>query len=79
MANANSATSSSNPWWREPWPWLLMAGPFLAIVGCAITIFLAFQSYGDQAIYDGGVKRGLKVEKAAEVQAPAQARPGSVQ
>ena len=31
------------PWWRQRWPWLLMAGPALAIVGCAITIVLAFQ------------------------------------
>lgn len=53
----------SKPWWREPWPWLLMLGPFLAIVGCAITISLALQNFTDQPIYDGGVKRGLVVEK----------------
>jgi hypothetical protein len=40
-----------------------MAGPAVAIVGCAITIVLAFQSFSDQAIFDGGVKRGLVVEK----------------
>lgn len=53
----------SKPWWREPWPWLLMLGPFLAIVGCAITISLALENFTDQPIYDGGVKRGLVVEK----------------
>ena len=53
------------PWWRQRWPWLLMAGPAVAIVGCAITIVLAFQGFSDQAIFDGGVKRGLVVEKAA--------------
>jgi hypothetical protein len=51
------------PWWRQRWPWLLMAGPALAIVGCAITIVLAFQGFSDQALFDGGVKRGLVVEK----------------
>ena len=51
------------PWYREPWPWILMAGPALAIVGCAITIYLAFNSFGDQEIRDGGVKRGLVVSK----------------
>ncbi len=55
--------TDSQPWWREPWPWILMAGPALAIVGCAITIVLAFQNYGDQAIHDGGVKQGLVVSK----------------
>ena len=51
------------PWWREPWPWILMAGPALAIVGCAITIVLALDSFSDQAILEGGMKRGLVVEK----------------
>jgi hypothetical protein len=55
----------ATPWWREPWPWILMAGPALAIVGCAITITLAFQSFSDQPILEGGMKRGLVVEKNA--------------
>jgi len=55
----------SAPWYREPWPWLLMLGPAVAIVGCIITISLALQNFSDQPIYDGGVKRGLLVEKAS--------------
>ena len=51
------------PWWRQRWPWLLMAGPAVAVVGCAITIVLAFQGFSDQSIVDGGIKRGLVVEK----------------
>lgn len=55
--------SRPTPWWREPWPWILMAGPALAIVGCAITIVLAVNSFSDQPILKGGMKRGLVVEK----------------
>jgi len=62
----------SKPWYREPWPWILMAGPALAIVGCAITIYLAFNNFGDQEIRDGGVKRGLVVSKPV---AQAEAQP----
>lgn len=51
------------PWWREPWPWIIMAGPAVAVVGCIITIVLAVQNFSDQAITDGGVKRGLVVSK----------------
>jgi len=53
------------PWWREPWPWFLMAGPALAIIGCAITIVLAVGSFSDQPILEGGMKRGLVVEKSS--------------
>lgn len=55
----------TKPWWREPWPWLLMLGPAVAIVGCVITIALAVQYFADQPIYDGGVKRGLVVDRPA--------------
>lgn len=58
----------TGPWWREPWPWLLMLGPAVAMVGCIITIVLAFQSYGDQGIEDGGVKQGLHVSGPAVTQ-----------
>ncbi|CCG19199.1 hypothetical membrane protein [Taylorella asinigenitalis 14/45] len=38
-----------NPWYKEPWPWILMAGPILAIIGCIITINLALKSdYDDK-------------------------------
>lgn len=53
----------SKPWWREPWPWILMAGPAAAIVGCVITIVLAVQNFSDEPIVDGGVKKGLVVTK----------------
>ncbi|WP_368640538.1 hypothetical protein ABRZ04_04935 [Castellaniella ginsengisoli] len=57
--------SEGQPWWRHRWPWLLILGPAVAVVGCIITIVLAFQSYGDQAIIDGGVHQGLVVAPPA--------------
>jgi len=65
-----SGNQDSGPWWREPWPWIIMAGPAIAVIGCIITIVLAFQNAGNQAITDGGVKRGLVVTKQAEAPAP---------
>ena len=61
----------TGPWWREPWPWLLMLGPVVAIIGCAITIVLAVQNYSDQPIQDGGERRGLVVSKPAPAEPPA--------
>ena len=62
------------PWWCQPWPWILMAGPLVAIIGCAITMTLAFKSFSDQPIFDGGMKRGLVVEKHLSAPAEVKAR-----
>ncbi|MCD9473067.1 lipoprotein [Photobacterium phosphoreum] len=40
-----------------------MAGPVAAIIGCIITIVLAFQNFSNEPITDGGVKTGLVVSK----------------
>jgi uncharacterized protein len=44
MSMNNSGTVSNHslkPWYREPWPWLLMAGPFIVIVAGIVTAWLA--------------------------------------
>lgn len=72
-AGSPASDMDTGPWWREPWPWILMAGPAAAIIGCIITIVLAVQNYSDQDMNDGGVKRGLVVSK--QVEEPASAKP----
>jgi len=47
-----------------------MAGPFVVMVACGVTIWLA-TSHPDAAIQDNVVRRGLVVEKTAA--APARA------
>ena len=51
----------SGPWYREPWPWLLMAGPFVAIIGCVVTIVLAFEDNPDRDVRLDARKQGLIV------------------
>ncbi|CAJ0689315.1 FixH family protein [Ralstonia wenshanensis] len=60
--HATQSSAQARPWWREPWPWLLMAGPFVAMIGCGVTIWLAM-SHPDAVIHDNVVRRGLVVEK----------------
>lgn len=62
-------TQDTQPWWKEPWPWIIMAGPFVALVGCAITIGLAVKHFSGQAITDGGTRQGLVVKRVGP-QAP---------
>lgn len=62
--------SNARPWWKEPWPWILMAGPALAMVGCFVTIFLAV-THDDPSVAHS--KRGLVIEQPANL-APAEGR-----
>ena len=62
--HATQTSAQARPWWREPWPWLLMAGPFVAMIGCGVTIWLAV-SHPDPVVQDNVVRRGLVIEKSA--------------
>ena len=59
---------ASKPWWKQLWPWLLISGPALAMIGCIITIWLAINMYADKPLRDGVVKQGLKVEQIKDSQ-----------
>lgn len=56
------------PWWKQLWPWLLISGPAVAMIGCIITIWLAVNMYADKPLHDGVVKQGLKVEQLKDEQ-----------
>lgn len=56
------------PWFKQLWPWLLISGPAVAMIGCIITIYLAVNMYADKPLRDGVVKQGLKVEQIKDTQ-----------
>ena len=68
----------ARPWWREPWPWLLLAGPLLTAAGCVVTIVLAAWNFSDQPIVDGAVRSGLVVSRPAAAEPAAAREPGTV-
>lgn len=49
-----------NPWYREPWPWILMSGPAAVIVAGAVTTWMAYAS-ADGLVADDYYKRGLAI------------------
>ena len=51
---------SSTPWYREPWPWLLMAGPAIVVVAGFVTLGLAIQS-SDGLVADDYYKQGKAI------------------
>ncbi|AMG40432.1 FixH family protein [Achromobacter xylosoxidans] len=73
MTTAHAAAPRTvKPWYREFWPWFLMAGPFLAVVGCIITMYLAFTRFGNQSIQEGVVQRGLMIEQVKSASSPSE-------
>lgn len=46
------------PWYREPWPWILMAGPAIVVVAGIITAWIAY-TRGDPVISDDYYRKGL--------------------
>ncbi len=53
---------SMQPWYRNPWPWILMAGPAAVLVAGAITTWMAVAS-SDGLVADDYYKQGLAINK----------------
>lgn len=50
------------PWYREPWPWALIAGPAAVAVAGGVTIWLAVSS-NDGLVADDYYRRGLAINQ----------------
>ncbi|HEX7219025.1 MAG TPA: FixH family protein [Burkholderiales bacterium] len=61
------------PWYRQRWPWLIMAGPLAVLVAGAVTTWIAFASADGLVAEDYyrqgmGINRRLAREEAARAQ-----------
>ena len=63
--------ATPNPWYREPWPWLLMAGPAIVVVAGFFTLGLAIQS-ADGLVADDYYKQGNAINMTLTRDARAQ-------
>jgi hypothetical protein len=55
-------TISATPWYRERWPWLLMAGPAIVLVAGGYTGWLAFAQQ-DALVVGDYYKRGKAINQ----------------
>ncbi|MGP1677500.1 MAG: FixH family protein [Burkholderiales bacterium] len=58
--NANGVRAQ--PWYREPWPWILMAGPATVVVASLVTAWLAVRS-DDGLVLDDYYEQGLAINQ----------------
>ena len=56
---------SSAPWYREPWPWLVMSGPAAVVVAGVIPTVIAVRS-ADGVVADDYYKQGLAINRVLE-------------
>lgn len=62
MNHATAFHANSTPWYRQRWPWLLIAGPAIVVVASFVTLWLAATT-DDGLIADDYYKRGLLINK----------------
>lgn len=58
----NQKLIAIKPWYRHPWPWILMAGPVIVVIAGFITLYLAVIS-NDGLVDDDYYKQGLAVNQ----------------
>lgn len=54
--------SDNQPWYKDRWPWILMAGPVVVILAGIVTVWLAVSS-NDGLVTDDYYKQGLAVNQ----------------
>ena len=61
----------AKPWYREPWPWILMAGPFAVVIAGFVTLWLAIRS-DDGLVTHHYYQKGLEINQTLARDARAQ-------
>jgi hypothetical protein len=62
MKDENVNSEAGRPWYREPWPWILAAGPAIVVVSGIYTAWLAVKS-DDGLVTDDYYRKGLAVNQ----------------
>lgn len=69
----SSARTDTGPWYREPWPWILMSGPATVMVAGIFTAWIAYAT-SDGLVAEDYYKQGLGVNRVLEREADAARR-----
>jgi uncharacterized protein len=63
MSSISLRKSAPGPWYREPWPWILMSGPALVVVAGFVTLSFAMMSQ-DGLVVDDYYKQGKAINQS---------------
>ena len=60
VSSSRTERARTRPWYREPWPWLLAAGPLAVVVASIWSAWIAIES-NDGLVAEDYYKRGLLI------------------
>jgi hypothetical protein len=60
--NQHMIDRSEMPWYRDPWPWILMSGPAIVVVAGFATLYIAIANV-DPLVIDQYYKEGLAINR----------------
>ncbi|MEO8004228.1 MAG: FixH family protein [Betaproteobacteria bacterium] len=63
--NPPTIARNEMPWYRDPWPWILMSGPAVVVVAGFITLYIAIVNV-DPLVVDQYYKEGLAINRVLE-------------
>jgi hypothetical protein len=73
IANARLPAVDTAPWYRQFWPWFLIAGPLIVVIAATFTAWLAI-STSDGLVAEEYYKEGLKASETIAQDARARAQ-----
>ena len=63
--NQHTIARNEMPWYRDPWPWILMSGPAIVVVAGFTTLYIAIANV-DPLVVDQYYKEGLAINRVLE-------------
>jgi uncharacterized protein len=69
MGADNTCTPQIQPWWKEPYVWMVIAGPVSAVVACIITAFYIMLG-PDGVVSEDRYSEGLAIHKQVNTAQP---------
>lgn len=57
------------PWWKEPYVWMVIAGPVSAVFACAVTAVYILQG-PDAVVSENAYQEGLDMSRQIQVARP---------
>jgi hypothetical protein len=61
----NLSKEPKTPWYREPWPWILMALPLSAVIASFASLFIAI-SHPDPLVTEHAWEDGKRLEQSTK-------------